>query len=73
MKKPAKNAPKASAKNAETPTPPVHAEHIDSAAMLDAATYGQPDGPTSGPDPEESQTDELLTPGFNNPIDDNNR
>ena len=47
---------------------------LDTSAMLDEATSGQPTTPTTGPDPDtSSQTDELLDPGFNNPIDDNNR
>lgn len=47
---------------------------LDTSAMLDEATSGQPDTPTAGPDPDsESQVDELRDPGFNNPIDDNNR
>jgi hypothetical protein len=46
---------------------------LDTSEMLDTATSGQPNTPTTGPDPEESQVDELRDPGFNNPIDDNNR
>jgi hypothetical protein len=48
---------------------------LDTSAMLDDATAGEPtDSPTTGPDPDNSSmTDELMNPGFNNPIDDNNR
>ena len=46
---------------------------LDTSAMLDEASNGIPDTPTTGPDPEESKVDELLNPDFNNPIDDNNR
>ncbi|UOR03759.1 hypothetical protein MUN82_12460 [Hymenobacter aerilatus] len=47
---------------------------LDTSDMLDEASNGLPDTPTAGPDPDtSSQTDELLSPGFNNPIDDNNR
>lgn len=47
---------------------------LDTSEMLDAASNGLPDTPTTGPDPDtSSQTDELMNPDFNNPIDDNNR
>ena len=47
---------------------------LDTSEMLDEASNGLPTTPTTGPDPDtSSQTDELLDPGFNNPIDDNNR
>ena len=47
---------------------------LDTSEMLDEASSGLPTTPTTGPDPDtSSQTDELLDPGFNNPIDDNNR
>ncbi len=48
---------------------------LDTSARLEQETLGIPTGSsTSGPDPDTgSQTDELLNPDFNNPIDDNNR
>lgn len=48
---------------------------LDTSSMLDDATVGIPtDSATTGPDPDNSSmTDELMNPGFNNPIDDNNR
>ncbi|SNR91196.1 MULTISPECIES: hypothetical protein [Hymenobacter] len=48
---------------------------LDTSARLEDETVGIPtDSSTTGPDPDSSsQTDELLSPGFNNPIDDNNR
>lgn len=47
---------------------------LDTSEMLDEASNGLPDTPTAGPDSDtSSQTDELMNPGFNNPIDDNNR
>lgn len=48
---------------------------LDTSARLENETVGIPtDSSTTGPDPDTaSQADELLSPGFNNPIDDNNR
>ncbi|MCR5889439.1 hypothetical protein LRS06_17010 [Hymenobacter sp. J193] len=48
---------------------------LDTSARLENETTGIPTGSsTTGPDPDTgSQTDELLQPDFNNPIDDNNR
>ncbi|RSK33917.1 hypothetical protein [Hymenobacter metallilatus] len=48
---------------------------LDTSARLEAETTGIPtDSATTGPDPDNSSmTDELMNPGFNNPIDDNNR
>ena len=48
---------------------------LDTSARLEQETVGIPtDSRTTGPDPDsESRPDELLIPGFNNPIDDNNR
>jgi len=48
---------------------------LDTSARLEDETTGIPtDSATTGPDPDNSSmTDELMNPGFNNPIDDNNR
>lgn len=48
---------------------------LDTSARLEEETAGIPtDSATTGPDPDNSSmTDELMNPGFNNPIDDNNR
>lgn len=48
---------------------------LDTSARLEQETIGIPtDSATTGPDPDNSSmTDELMNPGFNNPIDDNNR
>lgn len=47
---------------------------LDTSDMLEEASSGLPDTPTAGPDPDtSSQPDELLDPGFNNPINDNTR
>lgn len=48
---------------------------LDTSARLENETAGIPtDSATTGPDPDNSSmTDELMNPGFNNPIDDNNR
>jgi hypothetical protein len=48
---------------------------LDTSARLENETTGIPtDSATTGPDPDNSSmTDELMNPGFNNPIDDNNR
>jgi hypothetical protein len=48
---------------------------LDTSARLEEETSGIPtDSATTGPDPDNaSMTDELMNPGFNNPIDDNNR
>ncbi|MBT9393819.1 hypothetical protein KLP40_11660 [Hymenobacter sp. NST-14] len=48
---------------------------LDTSARLENAMSGTPAGSaTTGPDPDNSSmTDELMNPGFNNPINDNNR
>ena len=48
---------------------------LDTSARLENETLGIPSGSSiTGPDPDTgSQTDEMLNPDFNNPIDDNNR
>lgn len=48
---------------------------LDTSGRLEDETTGIPtDSATTGPDPDNSSmTDELMNPGFNNPIDDNNR
>lgn len=48
---------------------------LDTSTRLENAMSGTPAGSaTTGPDPDNSSmTDELMNPGFNNPIDDNNR
>ena len=48
---------------------------LDTSARLENAMSGTPTGSaTTGPDPDNSSmTDEMMNPGFNNPIDDNNR
>lgn len=48
---------------------------LDTSARLEAETTGIPtDSKSTGPDADSgSSPDELLIPGFNNPIDDNNR
>ncbi|GAB3226553.1 hypothetical protein GCM10027346_08930 [Hymenobacter seoulensis] len=48
---------------------------LDTSARLEEETTGIPMGSsTTGPDPDnETRRDELDIPGYNNPIDDNNR
>ncbi|TGE08307.1 hypothetical protein [Hymenobacter fodinae] len=48
---------------------------LDTSAQLEQETLGIPtDSKTTGPDGDISdRPDNLLIPGFNNPIDDNNR
>ena len=48
---------------------------LDTSERLEDETTGIPTGSaTTGPDPDNSSmTDEMNNPGFNNPIDDNNR
>jgi len=45
---------------------------LDTSARLEEETIGIPDDTSTGPDTS-NMTEEFTDPGFNNPIDDNNR